>query len=159
VFTRRNSLGVEVPVQLAATAPFALPLSGLNTADSKISYDRIPYVLNAVNPNSMLIGLNGLYESIGTQGDTITDISAKLSMGGAHVSALAYGGMRFGSPNAALAYVALNDGTLWLRTTAGASFSRLASYPGSAVHSLVLDPADFGTVFVVDTTDVWVTHN
>jgi hypothetical protein len=177
-FTRVNSFDIQSPVLLAAPSALVPPqlafLSGLNAADAATigtGFIVPPFALNTIDPNSMLIGLNGLYESVGTRGDTIKDISTKLVLPGTttpvlgsakppRVAAVAYGGIRNGVNDSALAYVALTDGSLWLRTgSVNNNFTLLTSYTGDAVRQIAVDPDNANNVFVVSRNGVFASHD
>ena len=129
--------------------------SGLNATDQAFSgFTIIPYVLNAIDPTRMLIGLNGMYEST-DQGDNVTDITIAGQNG---YTAFAYGGTSGGIDNEEVIYAAVN-GNLFLRTAAAGAFGQLVAYPGGAIRDIVLDPTDWRTAYVIDSNQVFMTDD
>jgi hypothetical protein len=127
-------------------------LSGLDPLDKATvtegADNYIPFVLNTVNPQRMLIGLNALYESF-NQGDLINEIITPAAFGsGAQVSALAYGGYSNGQPAPDVALAGTSKGQLYLRTTANGSFGLVGNF-ATAVVDIKFDPTNWNTVYVV----------
>jgi photosystem II stability/assembly factor-like uncharacterized protein len=154
--TQANNL-TQVRLAASLTAPY---LSGLSPADSTAN-GHIPFAINAVNPQQLMLGLNNLYES-NDQGDIITQLTLPGQRD--HVSAIVYGGVSDGTPNASLAYVGTRRGQLYLRTTAGDAFSQLATpFKGQGpILSITLDPNEWQTAYVVvnntpNDSQVWQT--
>ncbi|MDA1053261.1 MAG: Ig-like domain-containing protein [Planctomycetota bacterium] len=114
-----------------------------------------PLEVNAVDPLRLIIGGSAnVYESL-NQGDSVASIA------GARVNdffgdPIAYGGQRFGVPNPDVLYVGSNANVL-IRTTAGGPVTASAAYPGGFSRDIVLDPDDWQTAFVVDSSDVFMT--
>src|SRR5262249_2419308 len=130
-----------------ANKPGGALYSGLSEADSNaVGY--IPFALNAVNPQQLMLGLNTLYEST-DRGDVIT--KRKLPDKKGVVSAILNGGFSGGTPNANLAYVGTYSGQLYLRTTAGDTFNQLTTpFSGAGpILGITLDPNDWQTAYVV----------
>jgi hypothetical protein len=152
-----NRPGV-VPIALAGSSGGG-PLSGLILADQGATEGAyIPFALNAVQPHALALGLNGLYEST-NQGDTITNVTPSAMTGG-YLSALAYGGSSGGVPNPDVLYAAVNlnqkdegPSELFLRTGPGSSFVTLGNF-ASTIRSIVLDPADWRTAYLVLTDQI-----
>ena len=154
-FTRRtfNPSGdlITVPqfVRLASSAA-AAPLSGLVQADQNAPGFQagIRFVLNAVDPTRMLIGLNGLYEST-NRGDTLTVLDP-VPAGSPPVSALAYGGFAPGPAIPGVVYVARGPG-LRMRAALGGAFVAAPALPAGSgnIVDIVLNPANFRTAYVV----------
>jgi photosystem II stability/assembly factor-like uncharacterized protein len=140
------------------------PGGALYSGLSKIDYNSrgyIPFALNAVNPQQLMLGLNDLYESA-DQGDVIA--KRKLPDQDGVVSAIVYGGFSGGTPKATLAYVGTYSGQLYLRTTAGDTFCQLTTpFNGKGpILSITLDPNDWRTAYVVvnntaNNSQVWRT--
>ncbi len=156
-FFRETYAGSNKPTYV--TIPLASnqgggPLSGLDSSDQEATDGAyIPFVLNAVNPQMLAIGYNGLYEST-NQGNTVTDITPSAKSGG-YFSALAYGGYAGGAANPYVLYAAVSEqgkaagpSQLFLRTSQGGSFSSIGTF-ASAIRSIVLDPNDWHTAYLV----------
>src|SRR5262249_19322671 len=94
--------------------------SGLNRADSHVTVADIPFALNAAASNQLMLGYNGLYEST-DQGNVINELTLPGQKG--VVSAIAYGGFSGGVANSGVAYVGTNLGQVFIRTTAGGTFT------------------------------------
>jgi len=159
--TQESSMGC-VPLSEKGSPPSPEYLGGLNDAEQNASGAFVPFVLNATDPRSLVIGLNGLYESVDTAGnmpgDVITNITPAMVNG--EFTALAYGGMAGGAADAGVLYAGTEAGELFLRTSGtGTAPTRVMSYPGkSAILSIALDPANWQTAYVVDVdSHVWMT--
>jgi hypothetical protein len=119
----------------------------------------VPFVLNAVDPRSLVIGFHGLYESLDSPdispGDIITDITPDGLNANGTFTALAYGGYN----NADVLYAGTSTGQLFLRTNPGTLPALLSAYPGQAqINTITLDPTDWRTAYVVDAANnVWMT--
>lgn len=112
-----------------------------------------PVVVNAVDGRRLLIGGgNNPYESL-DQANTITEL---IVGGGIGEGAIAYGGRRNGVANPDVLYVASGN-QMFVRTAGLGAPARAASYPGGAVQAIALDPNDWMTAFVADTTRVYRT--
>jgi hypothetical protein len=72
------------------------------------------------------------------------------------VSALAYGGSQGGTANPDVIYAGVG-GNLYLRTTSGGAFTQLTNYTGGTPRDIVMDPDDWGRVYVSDGTNVYYT--
>jgi hypothetical protein len=132
--------------------------SGLVGADTTVTQGAyIPFVLDAVDPQRLLIGFNSLYEDAQTgpphlTGDLIADVSP--SSPGGLFSALAYGGTSGGVANPDVAFAGTSGGEVFVRTTSAASggtFNLAEEFSGSVVRRIALDPADWHTAYVVTT--------
>ena len=118
---------------------------------------QVPFVLDAGNPKRMLIGVNStLYES-NDRGDKLTSLGSigAINPGPGYESPLAYGT----AGNADVIWAG-GGGDLWLRTGGfGTKPTRVAAYAqagGAAVKSLVMDPEDSATIYVLDSNNhVW----
>ena len=150
-------------------APGADPRTGLELADRAVAnspaFDTIPYVVNAVAPNRMLIALYSLYES----SDRLDTIAARISSPlGADVdtvhapapntafTALAYGGKKGTDPKPDIIYAARGN-TLFVRVDGAANnvFTDVSINGSGAITSIVMDPDDWETVYATDGTTVW----
>jgi hypothetical protein len=124
--------------------------SGLNSADQGVSVAYIPFAVNAVAPQQLLLGYNGLYEST-NQGDTLTELSLP-DQNGAVVSALAYGGITDGTANSGVAWVGMDGGystgQLYFRAKAGDSFKLVTTF-GGPILSIATDPANADIAYIV----------
>jgi hypothetical protein len=145
-------------------------LSGLNAADQAAGITFIPFVLNSVDPRRMLIALNGVYEDADTDpanrlaGDVITDISANVGNLNGVAVALAYGGRREGTSQANVAFVGTSSGALFFRGESGPAFTNISDGgPGElqlpVVQDIVLDPEDWRRVYVISTSQVFMTDD
>ena len=115
-----------------------------------------PIALNAVNPSRLIFGANnGIYESL-DQGNTITNLNASAVNSPAK---MAYGGRIGTVTNAAVIYVGSGNSVI-VRTNAGSAPAVTpAAFPGGNVRSIVLDPANWPTAYVVGVTQAFVTAN
>jgi hypothetical protein len=111
-----------------------------------------PIELNAINPSRLVIGgSNAVYESF-DQGNTVTQIAGP----GANRSAIAYGGRSGGANNPDVLYVG-SGSAVFLRTTAGAALAPTTALPAGAlaVRDIALDPDDWKSAYVVDSSHVF----
>lgn len=140
-------------VQLSIAYPSLTPLGNSAAINGQFV---TPIALNAVAPTRLLFGANnGLYESL-NRGDSVTNISSVVANSPAK---MAYGGRVGMVTNAAVLYVGVGSSVI-VRTNAGAvPAATPAAFPGGNVQSIVLDPADWYTAYVVGTTKVYVTGN
>ncbi len=138
-------------------------LSGLNPADRNTRYDAIvQYEVNKVNPQRLLLGKNGLYESL-DRGEVIRAVNLP-SVTSPYVGALAYGGFKGTTPNAGVIYEARGN-VVRVRSRDGQPFIRrlvtAPLAPGAAntaagpIVDLVLKPDDWETVYAVDATRIF----
>jgi hypothetical protein len=107
-----------------------------------------PFVLNAINPARMLIGtgnvLKGtgnLYES-SNRGDSLTNLGslgAPVNSQQGYGQAMAYGSRLAGLPVPDVFYVGAGA-TIFHRVTAAGEITKLASYPGGTVITIVMNP-------------------
>ena len=142
-------------------------LTGLNRVDSSwIFTTGIQYVVNAVDPDRLLVGLNGLYESF-DRGDTIAWIDRDASppppapgetpTGAGDLTALAYGGRNAdGSINADVIYAARGN-TIRVRAAPAAPFTGATIAGAADIVDIALDPADWRIAYAVDATRVYRT--
>jgi hypothetical protein len=161
-FNAAGTAGTPQPVLLAAplaspTGPRQPPLSGLNAQDrGKSSYITIPYAINAVNPQRLVLGYNGVYES-SDGGDTIVPIDPPSDEGEVvvpgPVTAVAYGS----TANADVLYVARGS-TIFVRDGAGSEFTRAKQLDAAdPIQDIVLDPTNWQRAYAVGGSHVWVT--
>jgi hypothetical protein len=164
-FDTNNNEQSDQQVQLASTAG-GTALGGLNAADTAVDTNNqfflIPFALDAVNPARMVLGLNGLYEDdqSGAAHATGDVIKTRTGTGQSGVSALAYGGTQNGTPNAEVLYAGFSNATIYLRTAAGDTWTKL-NYPlaAGAARRIVLDPANYQTAYVISNTSVYQVTN
>jgi hypothetical protein len=139
--------------------------SGLVGADTTVTEGAyIPFVLDAVDPQRLLIGFNNLYEDAQTgpphlTGDLIADVSPSSSSG--LFSALAYGGTSGGVADPDVAFAGTSTGDVFARTSSAASggtFKLVQQFSGSVVRSISLDPADWHTAYFVTTDSTSGSH-
>ncbi|HEY2148138.1 MAG TPA: hypothetical protein VGH32_09385, partial [Pirellulales bacterium] len=146
---------VEANANPAGTAPF-LPFF-------------TPWVINAADPTRIMFGSsNFLYEST-DQGSTLTALGGVTNSGlppgqfkpSTAVGAIspfvgsdpiAYGGFSGGVANTQVLWVGAG-GNLRLRVSGTGVPSIVASYPGSTVVAIALDPTDWHTAYILDTQD------
>ena len=134
------------------------PGTGLNLYqfDNNIQFYN-PYVLNAITPSRMLIGTANIYESM-NQGDSLNNLGftgAFIGGNSGFGQPLAYGGRLAGAPNPGVFYVGAGA-TIRHRTSDGAPIVTLSAYPGTTVHTIVMNPQNYQQVFVVDSANrVW----
>ena len=112
--------------------------SGLNSADRNVTVADIPFALDAAASNQLMLGYNGLYESM-DQGNVIQELTLPGQKG--VVSAIAYGGFS-GVANSGAAYVGTNEGQIFVRTAAGDPFTLAHSFDGPILN-IALDPDDW----------------
>ncbi|MBI5154082.1 hypothetical protein HZA57_02500, partial [Candidatus Poribacteria bacterium] len=110
-----------------------------------------PYVLNAVNPARGIIGTDRLYETT-DQFDNLSDLTGENPT---FITALAYGGFSGGVPNEEVIYYSA-DANVFVRTTSGGVFTNLTGYLGGTAQDMVLDADEWGTVYVIDSDQVFV---
>jgi hypothetical protein len=141
-------------------------LSGLNSLDRGLpdfDFQRIPFVLNTVTPTRLVIGFNGLYESM-NRGDTITEINDGAGAMPPKVSALAYGGRnRDGSPNPDVLYVARGS-QIGVRTTPhlhgrGGTFTHVTLPGAGIIQAIKLDPSNWRIAYATDGIHVYMTQD
>jgi hypothetical protein len=154
-----NRIGFSTAVQLRITSG---PGTGLTLFqfDPGIQFYQ-PYVLNAIDPNRMLIGTTNIYESL-DRGDTLANLLSTGSFIGDNIGArpLAYGGRLDGNPNPDVFYVGTNGANIFHRLNRGDPIIRLAAYPGGGVRALVIDPQNYQTIYVLDFQNrVWASFN
>ncbi|MGU7784974.1 WD40/YVTN/BNR-like repeat-containing protein [Burkholderia sp. PU8-34] len=117
-----------------------------------------PYVLNRIDPSRMLIGTATIYESL-NKGDSLNN----LGFTGKFITSLSYGGRLGTVAKPDVFYVGTRGAAgpyIWHRTTLGGPVTTLNTYPGSSVRSLVSDPRDFRSVYVVDDQSrVWASFD
>jgi hypothetical protein len=129
--------------------------SGPGTGMTLIQFDRTiefyqPYVLNAIDPSRMLIGTTNLYESL-DRGDTLANLASTVSFVGdtRGSSPLAYGGRLNGKANPDVFYVGAGP-IIFHRVNSRGPITILSAYPGGMVRTLVIDPQNYQTIYVVD---------
>jgi len=148
--------------------------TGLSAADNKLSgpegeFVRIPFALNATDPQRLLIGFHGLYESmasaLGKPGDFITQLPVYPR---GDFSALFYGGRRVvggtltDEPNVVIAGTTGTEkvnGELFYRGEQGSTFYEVALPGAGPVHALASDPQDWRRVYVLQGRQVLVTDD
>jgi hypothetical protein len=119
-----------------------------------------PYVLNAIDPTRMLIGTANIYESL-NRGDSLANLGFTGFFIGDFVGAspLAYGGRLNGEDNPDVFYVGAGPNILH-RVNIGDPIITLSAYPGSRVRTLVIDPQNYQTIYVVDfLNQVWASFD
>ena len=101
-FTNANVALAPTNVLLRSSIA-AANLSGLNAADAGFTgFAPMPFALNSVDPQLMMLGFNGLYEDADTTaangfaGDVIANITP-VGLGSGQFSAIAYGGFVAGA--------------------------------------------------------------
>jgi predicted outer membrane repeat protein len=115
-----------------------------------------PIKVNAANPQRLVFGAaNGVYES-SNQGNTVTNISANAANS---LAKMAYGGRIGTVTNADVLLVGIGNAVLIRTNAAGPLAATPAAFPGGAVRSIVLNPADWLNAFVAGTTQMLVTAN
>ena len=121
----------------------------LSAFDANIQF-YTPYVLNRIDPSRMLIGTASIYESL-NKGDSL----ANLGFTGQFISSLTYGS-RLGGVAKPEVFYAGAGASIRHRVTVGGLITTLASYPGSSVRAVVMDPQNYQKVFAVDDASrVW----
>ena len=153
-----NDVALRDPTQ-GLTAP---PLSGLYAVDRNYQqFDVIPYVINAVDPTRLLLGYNGLYESL-DRGETVTNFRSPAQLGNSLVKALVYGGYLPNpadpaqpTPQPNIAYVGQANGSVLLFPSVanGTVFANLGTPFGasSSISSLEVDPTNCQRLYIVGT--------
>jgi hypothetical protein len=123
-----------------------------------------PIKADALDPNRLIIGAkNSVYESF-DQGSTISEVGKGIVVNDAlQRKALVYGGRSRGVGNPDLVYLGQND-RVFVRTAAvPAPFTELTSYPGRGsgreVNGVAINPNDYNAVFVVDTSQVYLSSD
>lgn len=152
--------GSEVTLLLASSATPAVRESGVNATDRNFAgFTRIPFQVNPVDPEYLLIGMTGVYTS-SNRGDTVTNITPAGMTGQA--TAVVYGGTVGGSVVRDLAYVGTSRGDVFARFDSGAlvttGFGAAIGSPGTGVgvRDIEVDPDNSRTVYVLDDVSrVW----
>lgn len=119
-----------------------------------------PYVLNAIDPSRMLIGTANIYESL-DRGDSLANLLFTGFFIGDTLgsSPLAYGGRLNGQANPDVFYVGAGA-NIFHRVNIGDPITTLGAYPGGRVRTLVIDPLNYRTIYVVDFLNrVWASLN
>ena len=122
-----------------------------------------PYVLNRINGSRMLIGTQNIYESA-NKGDSFTNLGAaggQVGNGFSGNPGMAYGGRLNGVAFPDVFYTAAGT-VIKHRVTSGGAISTLATYPGSSIRAIAMDPQNYTHIFVVDTTSqgrVWASFD
>ncbi|MBU6398951.1 MAG: LEPR-XLL domain-containing protein, partial [Verrucomicrobia bacterium] len=162
----KASVWLSTPANLLASGyTLAGKLSALNATDKGLSFDTIPFVVNAVDPSKLLLGYTGLYESANTKvgslagpdsqpGDAVVMLNQDLNN---KVTALAYGGMFNGVANPNVIYVARGN-SISVREAGGNVFARTTAIAGAgAIQSISLDPTNWKVAYAVDSSHVYAT--
>ena len=145
----------------------------LSDVDSGLQFVQ-PYVLNAADPTRLMIGTrSALYESR-NRGDMIRSVAG---LGARHrplnpfrdqrgrpvtgnVTAMVYGGFEGATAKPDVAWVSVED-HLFVRTTAGNTFTEVGSFPGrnlgQSVRDIVVDPTNWKRAWVVNDSNVYFT--
>lgn len=119
-----------------------------------------PFVLNAIDPSRMLIGTANIYESL-NRGDALANLDfTGFFIGDTRGSSpLAYGGRLNGEANPDVFYVGAGPNILH-RVNIGDPIITLSAYPGVRVRTLVIDPQNYQTIYVVDfLNQVWASFD
>jgi hypothetical protein len=147
-----NKLVSVTPVLMASPTNPGKPFDGLDGSD-KGSFGLNVFTLNAIDGRLMMLGVNKLYEdndpdpALGKAGDVIANVTPQGFKG--QVTSIVYGGRFNGIPVTRVAWVGTNAGQLWHRGAAG-GFIEITNLPGSGpVNSVVADPDDFRTAYVL----------
>lgn len=134
-------------------------LTLIGVSPSPVANFVTPVVLNTITPTSLVIGAsNAIYESF-DKGDSINALSGT-GVTSSSQNAIAYGGVKGGVPNPDVLWV--GSGSVVKLRTAPAPAALAATptaFPGTTVTDIVLDPTDWGTAYVTDTSDVYMTHD
>ena len=131
-------------------------LNGLFPADRNLKgFHRIPYVLNAVNPNQMLLGYRGLYESV-DRGDSVNWIQRAQTASGRQVSALVYGwkgpSTELDQPD--LIYAA-RDRDVYVRRPGSGNREFESIRLDETVVDIAVDPQDWRVAYVATTSGLF----
>jgi hypothetical protein len=119
-----------------------------------------PYVLNAIDPSRMLIGTANIYESL-NRGDALANLGFTGFFIGDRLGAspLAYGGRLNGEANPDVFYVGAGP-NIFHRADRGGPITTLSAYPGVRVRTLVIDPQNYQTIYVVDfLNQIWASFD
>jgi len=153
---------------LDGTGGQALPQVEKNADGSTRMLFTDPYLIDAANPEQMIIGSqDGLFESF-DHGQHVTTLGGLNLVSGRYVpahplgntTALAYGGFHFFNFGPPLGRILVADpdmlyvgagGALWVRTSGTGLPVRSMTYPGHfGPRSIVLDPFDDADAYVLD---------
>jgi outer membrane protein OmpA-like peptidoglycan-associated protein len=147
--------------------PTGRPGSGLvDPADASFNgFTLIPYAVNAINPDRMIIGLFGLYESPNRLATINNLINSGLGAGaglvvGTFFNALAYGGRDGVTPKPDVIYAARGSDVLVreTNTTGTAADFTTRNVPGAGeLRDVVIDPDNWQTAYVIDGRKVYKT--
>jgi hypothetical protein len=108
----------------------------------------------------MLIGTANIYESL-NRGDTLANLGFTGFFIGDRLgsSPLAYGGRLNGEANPDVFYVGAGP-NIFHRVNIGDPITTLSAYPGVRVRTLVIDPQNYQTIYVVDfLNQVWASFD
>jgi hypothetical protein len=164
-----NTLQSTTSVGLRSTSSNP-PLSGLGQFNGSeagtTGTENIPFALNAVNPTSMMVGFQGLYEDAATtapdnQGNVVSDISGNIGLAPLErVTAIVYGGFSGGVAAPTVAIVGTSTGNLFLRTGDFLTkFTQVAVGGTGAIQQIVVDPQNWQRVYVLRGNQVFETDN
>lgn len=141
-----------------------IPFSGLHNSDTNTGGFRLTRIaLNTIDPNSIIIGDNALYESR-NQGGNVTIIDNPRR--GRRVAALAYGGRNTnGTDRAGLIYASRGN-ELSVRSGFTANWNRrflndstFSSASDSVIRDIVVDPDNWRTAYLVTQKNVYRIEN
>ena len=108
-----------------------------------------PYELNVVDPTHMIVYTDHIWESA-NRGDIMTDVDDRVST----IASIAYGGYKGVTPHKDVLYYC--DGNdVYLRSAGdgiGAAGVNLPGYPGGTVVDIVMDPDDWQTAYILDSS-------
>ncbi|MCI0537323.1 MAG: MSCRAMM family adhesin SdrC, partial [Verrucomicrobiales bacterium] len=154
LWTRSNTVALK-------NAPGASDLGGLdntvtlpNSASDQTftGFDPIPFAVNAVESDRLILGRTRLYRSH-DRGLTIAPFGSATPT--AFVTALAYGGREGEVPVPDVIYVARGR-SLYMSSDDGGSFKGGRPEGASTITHLALDPNNWRTAFAVDQAHVWL---
>jgi hypothetical protein len=152
-----DASGVLLPNGPAGTMTSGL-LSNMDPVDRSQFLGSHPMVVNAVNPQKLLLGWNFLWKS-DNRGNTVTIIDDRLADDPAFVSAVAYGGINpDGTPNENVIYRAR---TRYLRASSDGGMTWTSQKDvgvDTTITQIAVDPKNWKTAYAVaDNGKIFVT--
>ncbi|QSA97859.1 OmpA family protein [Methylococcus sp. EFPC2] len=149
-------------IGLRSAAAGAARLSGIDPLDRNLGFDRIPMALNAIDRTRMVIGYNGIYESINVNLapgpnrvlplEQVSTIDPAVA--GRPVRDLIYGGRIGNAANADLVIAARGSQVLVRQVVNTAFTSRTVTGAGN-IQAIAVDPHNWKVVYATDGTNVF----
>jgi len=138
----------------------SLPLQFVGGGSSILEQFRTPIELNVVDQRKLVIGgVNFLYES-NDRGDTVRQINL-----GQEIQQMSFGGFKNGVANDAVLWVVAGQNVFFREFGLGTSplpsqgFANIHTGQTDRITDVVIDPDDYGVVFVIDKDNIYMSEN